>query len=626
MKSQQPSPVILLGLDAVVASLFEQYLAAGLLPNARKLVERGAYTRAQALFPGVTPINWATIATGAHPGTHGITDFAVLDPGDLLNGGRDGFRRSSYQAETLWEAACRAERKCATLDFPGGDTRQHPNHLWVAERGSPAGVTPYALRNLGCLATAGLGLRDAEILEKNGTGYSAELKPAYLPGSGPRLTFHLTADCQGNNGVSVTGYDRENNYLLLTRGEPSPWLWSEFELDGQKVTASYRLQLTQLNASQEEFAVVVSQVTAPQQIADPPEMGKLLVERLGPYIGYDGARGVDRGWVTPDHMLAEGRYKGLWQANAARMLVQEFGYDLVMLKWHLIDHVQHSFWGGIDPLSPWYAHTDRALSEHIIRGAYQAADEMIGLLLPLLDDGITIGIVSDHGHLPHLKAINWNNLFVNDGLIQLLPGDEVPPRVDWPNTRVYGGPALGHIWVNQQNRQPQGCVSAQDYEAVRQQVIDLMKELKDPATNQKVIDKVFRREEARFMGLWGERTGDIVYWMRPGYSGDFNWSPISRDGAVVMDLLEERPGFADYGEGRFVADKFQSVHGCGDPSAQLGVGTEEAVFALAGPRVQPGAQLKHIPDLTCVVPSLCAAGGLPLPAQNEGEALGEWLL
>ncbi|MBU1978281.1 MAG: alkaline phosphatase family protein, partial [Gammaproteobacteria bacterium] len=534
-------------------------------------------------------------------------------------------KRSTYLAETLWEAACREGRKCATLDFPGGDTRQHPNHLWVAERGSPAGVTPYAVRNLGCLATEGLHLRDAQLLEKKGAEYSAEVKPAYLPGSGPRLTFRFSTDQQGHAGVWVSGFDQKGSQLLLLPGQASPWLWSEFSLDGQIVLASYRLELTQLNQACGEFAVVVSQVTAPPDIADPPEMGHLLVERLGPYIGYDGARGVDRNWLSPDHMVADGRYKGLWQAGAARLLVQEFGYDLVLFKWHLIDHVQHSFWGGIDPLSPWYENADRALSEKLIRGAYQAADEMIGLLLPLLDEGVTIGVVSDHGHLPHLKAINWNNLFVKAGLIQLLPGDENPPRVDWPNTQIYGGPALGHIWVNQKKRQPQGCVDAQEFEAVRQKVIDLMVNLVDPATNQKVIDKVFRHEETRFMGLWGERTGDIVYWMRPGYSGDFNWSPIWRDGAVVMDLLEKRPGFADYGEGRFVGDKFQSVHGCGDPSAQLGVGTEEAVFALAGPAVKPGAKLKDVPNLTCVVPSLCAASGLPLPAQNEGDALGEWL-
>ena len=624
MKNIKRTPLVLIGLDAVVASLFEKYLSEGMLPNAKKLIERGAYTRAEALFPGVTPINWATIATGAHPGTHGITDFAVLEPGDSLNNGRDGFRRSSYQAETLWEAACKAGKKCATLDFPGGDTRQHENHLWVAERGSPAGYTPYAVRNLGCLTTPDLKLRDAELLDKQGCQFSAELKPSYVKGNGPRLTFEISKDRQGNAGVAVDGAGQNGLFFLLP-GQPSSWLYSTFELEGKRKLASYRLELTHFNPQKESFAVVVSQVTVAQDIADPSGMGTWLTERLGPYIGYDGARGVDRDWVSPRHMVADGRYKGRWQAGAARMLVEEAGYDLVMLKWHLIDHVQHSFWGGIDPLSPWYEHADWQLCEDVIRNSYKAADEMIGMLLPLLDQGVTLGIVSDHGHLPHLKAINWNNLFVNAGLIQLLPGEENQPKVDWLKTSAYGGPALGHIWVNQQGRQPQGYVGMEDYEQVRQQVIDLMQNLIDPATNRKVVDKVFRREEARGMGLWGERTGDIVYWMRPGYSGDFNWSPISRDGEVIEDLMKVRKDFADYGEGKFIADKFQSVHGCGNPSAKLSIGTEEAVFALAGPAVRAGVKLHSIPNLTCVVPSLCAAGNLPLPAQNEGEALGEWL-
>lgn len=624
MISAQKTPTILIGLDAVVASLFEKYIEAGKLPNTKKMIERGAYACVKALFPGVTPINWATIATGAHPGTHGITDFAVLDPGDPLDGGRDGFKRSSYQAETIWEAAWKEGKKCATLDFPGADTRQHENHLWIAERGSPAGFTPYAVRNLGCLATADLDLRDAEILKHKAGKFSAELKPSYVPGSGPRLTFEIVNDQQGNLGVSVEGIENQTT-LILFPNQPSPWLWSQFTLDGKQKLASYRLELTHFQPQKKSFAVVVSQVCVPEDVVDPSQIGKQLVERLGPYIGYDGARGLDRGWCDAHHMVADGRYKGLWQAGAAKMLVEEQGYDLVMLKWHLIDHIQHSFWGGIDPLSPWYNRVDNALSERVILESYQAADEMIGMLLPLLDKGVTLGIVSDHGHLPHLKAVNWNNLFVQDNLIQLLPGEENPPKIDWMKSKVFGAPALGHIWVNMKNRQPQGCVDPQDYEMVRQRVIELMENLVDPETNQKVVDKVFRHEDARLMGLWGDRTGDIVYWMKPGYSGDFNWCPISREGNVVEELLEERPDFADYGEGKFIADKFQSVHGCGDPAAQLGIGTEEAVFALAGPSIRSDAELKDIPDLTCVVPSLCAAAGLPFPEQNEGEALVEWL-
>jgi hypothetical protein len=224
-----------------------------------------------------------------------------------------------------------------------------------------------------------------------------------------------------------------------------------------------------------------------------------------------------------------------------------------------------------------------------------------------------------------LKAAALNNLFLQEALISLQPGNDKLPKVDWENTQAYGSPALGHIRVNLKGRQPQGCVAPEDFESVRRIIISLLENLHDPQTNQKVIERVIRRENASAIGLWGERIGDVIYWMTPGYSGDFNWTPLAKGGAVLEDLTEKRDDFADYGEGKFIADKFQSVHGCGDPAAQLGVGTEEAIFASAGPTIIPGVVLKDIPNLTCVAPTLCEAAGLPLPAQSEGEALGGWI-
>ena len=624
MDERNLSPHILIGLDAAVATLTEKFLSEGQLPNLSQLIRRGAYTRAASVFPGVTPINWATISTGAYPGTHGITDFHVLNPGDLLNAGRDAFLRSSYRAESIWEAALCGGLRCGTLDFPGAETSQHPNHFWIAERGSPAGHSPYAIRSVTCLSTPDLDLRDSLPLELEGQTFSVDLAPQYAAGKGPRLFFQIGADLQGNQGVVCRLGSTEEDGFILRPGETSHWLWAEFEIDGVVKQASFCLKLARFNPHIPSFAVYVSQITSPRDIASPPELGEVLVNQIGPFIGYDGARAVDRGWVGAQQMIDDGLYKALWQARAARFLIEQYDCRLVMLKWHLIDHIQHAFWGGIDPLSPWYDSSDHATCEALILAAYQAADAMIGALLPLLDQGVTLTVVSDHGHIPHLKAVALNNLLLKEGLIQLMDGEGSLPQVDWWRTQAYGGPAPGDIRVNPRGPFSQGCGNPQSYEDVRERVIDLLTHLRDPETHQRVVEKVFRKEEARAIGLWGDRTGDIVYWMKPGYSGDFNWTPLAREGNVFEDLTAEREGFADYGEGRFIADKFQSVHGCGDPQAKLGVGTEEAILAMAGPAVRPGAQTDEVPNLTCVVPTMCRASGLPLPSQNEGEVLDKW--
>ncbi len=620
-------PVIVIGLDALVPAILEKYIHQGRLPNFKRLMDAGSYTRAQALFPGVTPVNWATISTGAMPGTHGINDFGVIEPGDELNTSRNGFKAETYRAQTLWQAVCEAGFHAATLNFPGGDARQHANHLWIAGRGSPAAVTHYAIRNVSCIASSKLGMRmiGALIAEQNGNEFRFQLDPEYLPGEGPLLHFHLKADSSGRKGLEITSEHTVPGSIFLLPGTSSPWLWTTFLIYGKSKKASLKLELTKFDETTREWAVVTSQINCPLDIANPPEIGERLVTEIGPFTAYSGSRALDHGWADGYHMVRMGEYKGMWQARAARTLVESLNFDLVMFKWHLIDHVQHSFWGGIDPLSPWYDKVDRTVHSEVILGSYQAADNMLGELLPLLHKGITLMVVSDHGHLPHIRAVNINNYLVEKGLISLLPGSENPPAVDWTRTRVYGSAALGHIRVNQQGRQPHGCVTMEDFEIVRQDLIDTLQELKDPITHHRVIEKTFRKEDAASMGQWGERTGDVVYWMTPGYSGDFHWAPLARDGEIFYNLTNSKHPFAEYGEGKYVASFFQSVHGAGDPSACLGEGTEEAVILAAGPTIKSGVRLKKTPQLTCVTPTISRATGLPLPAQSEGQPLEEWI-
>jgi hypothetical protein len=528
--------------------------------------------------------------------------------------------RASYRAETLWQAASEAGLKTATLNFPGAEDQQHPNHLWIAGRGSPSAHTPYAIQNTACLATEPFAarLRDSTPLDVRGRRASVRLGPA--GSSGPQLTFEVQPQ-----GVQVTTDQPGSPGCFMALGQPGPWMWGDFVVAGERRRGSFQLELVQLEPVRNAFALTVSQITDPGQVARPAEMGQALVAALGPFLGYCGSRGYDRGWSSAQRMIADGRYKGLWQARAARRLVEAHEYRLVMLKWHLLDHIQHAVWGGFDPLSPWYDPARAPETARLMEASYAAADAMIGELLPLLDRGVTVVVVSDHGHLPHLKAVSLNNLLAQHGLICLLPGDAGRPQVDWAGTQVFGGPALGHIWLNLRGRQPQGAVDPAGYELLRSRVIDLLRDLRDPASGQRLVVRAVRREEAAPMGLWGDRVGDVVYWMSPGYSGDFNWSPLSLDGTVVYDLPGEHSLHAEYGEGQFIAHKFQSVHGCGDPAASLGLGTEEAILAMAGPHIRANAALPALPDLTCVVPTVCQATGLPPPAQVEGAALQPWL-
>ncbi len=70
-------------------------------------------------MPTLTTTNWATIATGAWPGTHGITDFNPHRPGDSIGASLQGFDARDVRAEFVWEAAVRAGLDSIVVNWPG---------------------------------------------------------------------------------------------------------------------------------------------------------------------------------------------------------------------------------------------------------------------------------------------------------------------------------------------------------------------------------------------------------------------------------------------------------------------------------------------------------------------------
>ena len=69
---------MLIGLDAADPLMVKELIQAGRLPNMQKLLSQGCAHESLAMrgaFPTVTPPNWASLATGNWPRTHGITCY-----------------------------------------------------------------------------------------------------------------------------------------------------------------------------------------------------------------------------------------------------------------------------------------------------------------------------------------------------------------------------------------------------------------------------------------------------------------------------------------------------------------------------------------------------------------------
>ncbi|HEX6852369.1 MAG TPA: tetratricopeptide repeat protein [Candidatus Polarisedimenticolaceae bacterium] len=67
--------LLLVGLDGADWDLVDPLLAAGRLPNLRRLVENGTRARLLSISPMISPVIWTSVATGVEPIRHGILDF-----------------------------------------------------------------------------------------------------------------------------------------------------------------------------------------------------------------------------------------------------------------------------------------------------------------------------------------------------------------------------------------------------------------------------------------------------------------------------------------------------------------------------------------------------------------------
>lgn len=126
--------VMLLGLDGADPVVIRKYVAEGKLPGFKRALDAGVTTSdlgMQSVLPAITPPNWASIATGAYPATHGITCFWNHTLGNELDVLDYGFDSGLLKAETIWQAYARAGKKSIIFNYPTSWPPQVEDAIYV---------------------------------------------------------------------------------------------------------------------------------------------------------------------------------------------------------------------------------------------------------------------------------------------------------------------------------------------------------------------------------------------------------------------------------------------------------------------------------------------------------------
>jgi predicted AlkP superfamily phosphohydrolase/phosphomutase len=223
------------------------------------------------------------------------------------------------------------------------------------------------------------------------------------------------------------------------------------------------------------------------------------------------------------------------------------------------------------------------------------------------DNRTTLLVVSDHGFSSFRKAVNINTWLVRNGYMTLSRQDPVRdrnledlfgrgtfwPNVDWSKTRAYAL-ALGQIYVNMKGRESRGIVApGAEAAALKKELIERFTALKDPDTGERVVRKVYTREDL-YQGPYFSEAPDLVVGFEEGYRVSWQTSL----GGIPPEVIEPN-------ERRWSADH------CSVDPAQV-----EGIFLSNRP---VDAATARIEDLA---PSVLTKLGVVPPADMDGHPLG----
>ncbi len=630
MDTKRPGKLMLFGIDSATPELTMKFVEEGALPNIEKLIKRGVFcNNALPAFPTLTPSNWTTIATGATPGTHGITDFTVHHVGEPLDKTYLGFTTEENSAEYIWNAAARAGKRSILMKYTASWPPRLDNgvqidgcvpncghhicrdHLFVWQ-GTPRDTSPdedetssERMRS-DSMAWTQQSKKDMYagsmkvVLGRAGEWASALSKDA-LEGklvltsySGQTTVFHILVEKRAGKGydtVSIfSGKDPDKKITEFGPGKWSGWIPIEFG-DSPALRGETLCKCLALAPDATELRLYFLNVMPQTGYSQPEELALELAENIpGAFIQGPPIGAMEAGWIDPQTFCEAAHFQADWYSAASIYLLKKEDWDLFFIQTHAVDHCQHSWFNTADPhTAPSREKSDEYMG--YLKRVYQAADKIIGRVIDqCADEDTLVVVVSDHGAKCYETLImdeaGWDRGFAARevlkkaglGVMKKDPGTgkEV---YDWSKTRAAAIRDC-FIYVNLKGRDPEGIVEpGEEYDRVVEQAITAMRTYIDPKLGLAPFSLVLKREDARILGHYTQRSGDIVY---------------------------------------SVDERYAYTHGQQLPASRLGIGSMRFLLIMAGHLLKKDLRLERNLNLVDVTPTICHIMKLPIPKNCEG--------
>jgi predicted AlkP superfamily phosphohydrolase/phosphomutase len=241
------------------------------------------------------------------------------------------------------------------------------------------------------------------------------------------------------------------------------------------------------------------------------------------------------------------------QFQVTKWLIKE-NWDFFMITFMGTDHIQHWYWKYMDKTHPEYTEEGNKRYGDKIFQLYYKIDKIINELLKIIPSNTNVVIMSDHGAGPYLKNVYLNNWLRKKGYLYLKSNFRtnfkkvinflnITPQslvslalklglgklnkktgfkskksifdfisftykdVDWNKTKAYSFGYYGSIYLNKKNKEVKD-----NYEKIREKIIKELRTLKNPETNEPLIDRLWKKEEI-YHGKFFDRMPDIIFSM-----------------------------------------------------------------------------------------------------------------
>jgi predicted AlkP superfamily phosphohydrolase/phosphomutase len=264
--------------------------------------------------------------------------------------------------------------------------------------------------------------------------------------------------------------------------------------------------------------------------------------------------------ATPENFLKKITTQFDYILKVAKYLKAKEAWDFFMVVFESTDLVQHFYWHYAFPKDFGIPPTDNRNLREAMFDIYKQIDDGLRELLALCAEEETVIVMSDHGFSPCRKIFFMDNWLHKQGYLtyrhkdqkhynltkafhlsfqkyfpnrlkgwvtSLAPGlkDKVrsyltSSNIDWSHTKAFSlGIDSTNIFINLEERFPEGNVrEGKAYENLRDEITGNLEELTDPETGERIIEKVYKREDLYHGDCLKKAPDLLVTWKKFEYN------------------------------------------------------------------------------------------------------------